>query len=95
MLGETSLKPLFEKHKVVIVVADLSTNDQAIWQELIEKIGERGLPVNLVYSPDENAKPITLPKILSVANVSEAIEKAASMAKPASSLSKPLSSRAE
>jgi thiol:disulfide interchange protein len=77
VLGENALRPVLEKNKVRIVVADLSTNDQRIWKELIEKVGDRGLPVNLVYSPSPGVEPIKLPKILSVANVTAAVESAA------------------
>ena len=77
MLEENSIRPVFEKHNVVIVVADLSTNDQRIWKELIEDVGERGLPVNLIYPPGEGGEPIMLPKLLSVSNISEALAKVA------------------
>lgn|GEM_PF-1633094 len=78
MLEADNVRPVFEKNNVAIVVADLSTNDQRIWKELIEDIGERGLPVNLVYPPQLDAQAIMLPKLLSVANVTKAIEDASS-----------------
>jgi thiol:disulfide interchange protein len=60
----------------VIVVADLTTNDQRIWKELAE-MDEYGLPVNLVYPARVGARPIKLPTLLSVGVVKEAVEKAA------------------
>lgn len=76
MLGEDTLRPVFEKHDVKIVVADLSTNDQQIWKNLFDSVGERGLPVNLVYPPDPDEPFLKLPKLLSVANVTEAVREA-------------------
>lgn len=74
MLEADSIRPIFEQHNVVMVVADLTTNDEDIWKELFEEIGEAGLPVNLVYSAVPGSEPITLPKVLTVSNITKAIE---------------------
>lgn len=70
------MKEVFEKHDAVVVLADLSTNDQRIWKELSE-MGFGGLPVNLVYPGTPGAKPEVLPTNLTTGIVQKAIEQAA------------------
>ncbi len=70
------MKKVFKKHDAVVVLADLSTNDQRIWKELSE-MGFGGLPVNQVYPGTPGAEPDVLPTNLTTGIVEEAIEQAA------------------
>ena len=68
-------KELFEKNNVVLLKADWTNRDPQITRKLSE-FGRAGVPLNIVYPADLNAKPIILPEILTRSALIEAIDKA-------------------
>jgi thiol:disulfide interchange protein DsbD len=72
ILYSEKIKKIFEKNKIKILVADWTSRDNAITNEL-EKFGRAGVPLNLLYAPQ--GEPIILPAILTESALIEAVDK--------------------
>ena len=69
---DAALQKLIADKKVVLLKADWTNEDPRITQALSE-LGKAAVPVNVIYTPG-NAEPMILPELLSVDNVSAAIQ---------------------
>lgn len=70
---EASLQALFQKKKVTLLKADWTNENDAIKQALTS-LGKAAVPVNVLYIPGQD-EPFILPELLSVENVTEALNK--------------------
>ncbi len=71
--SDASLQALFKKHNVATLKADWSDENEPI-REALKTLGKRAVPVNVLYLPDA-AEPLVLAEILTVAEVSEALNR--------------------
>ncbi|MDB6074047.1 MAG: putative thiol:disulfide interchange protein DsbD [Verrucomicrobiaceae bacterium] len=69
-----ALKAAFRKHKVVLLKADYTNYDERITETLRREYHTEAIPVNVLYIPGAKEHYL-LPNLLTVANVSEALEK--------------------
>ncbi|MBB5040528.1 protein-disulfide reductase DsbD family protein [Prosthecobacter dejongeii] len=69
---DAALQKLIADKKVVLLKADWTNEDPRITQALSE-LGKAAVPVNVLYSPGKE-EPMILPELLSVDNVSAAIQ---------------------
>lgn len=70
---DSALAQLITDKKVTLLKADWTNEDPRITKAL-SALGKAAVPVNVLYLPGENA-PILLPELLTVENVSEALNK--------------------
>ncbi len=71
--NDLSLQKLIDDKKVVLLKADWTNEDPRI-TEALSKLGKAAVPVNVLYIPGKE-EPEILPELLSVENVSEALNK--------------------
>lgn len=71
--SDASLQALFKKHNVATLKADWSDENEPI-REALKTLGKRAVPVNVLYLPGA-AEPLILAEILTVAKVSEALNR--------------------
>lgn len=70
---DEALKKLIADKKVVLLKADWTNEDERITKALAD-LGKAAVPVNVLYVPGEK-EPVVLPELLSVDNVSEALNR--------------------
>lgn len=70
---DAGLQALFQKKKVTLLKADWTNENDEIKQALAA-LGKAAVPVNVLYIPGQN-EPFILPELLSVQNVTEALNK--------------------
>ncbi len=70
---EPQIQELFKKHGIVAVKADYTHEDEPI-KEAFTALGRGAVPVNALYIPGQK-DPLVLPELLTVGNLSEALEK--------------------
>ena len=69
---DAGLKALFEKHKVALLKADWTNEDETIRKALTD-LGKAAVPVNVLYIPGRE-EPHILPELLTVENVTVALK---------------------
>ena len=74
ILGSESIRKLFEKKNIKMLVGDWTDKNPEILEQL-QKFGRAGVPLNLLYSPKSPDSPIVLPSILTKSAVIEAVDK--------------------
>jgi thiol:disulfide interchange protein len=68
---DATLQALFKKHDVVTMRADF-TNEEPEIKKSFEALGKGAVPVNVLHIPGK-AEPVLLPELLSVDNLSAAL----------------------